>query len=339
MIQKRPFGTLPDGTNVTCYRLSRGSAYADVLDFGATLHSLVIPDRGGKPVDVVLGYDTAAEYLAGDKCFGALVGRHANRIGGGTFTLNGTVYTLPRNDGPNNLHSGPNFYHHRMYDAEISGDSLRLRLISPEGDQGFPGTLEVTFIYRFTGEKTMNIQMEAVSDRDTLVNFTGHSYFDLSGGIAPMAQLLRLDADSFCENDENTLPTGTLLSVEHTPFDFRREKPVGRDLSQPSEQLLRCGGYDHNYVLKNGGLLAPCAWLRSEETGIAMELSTDLPGLQLYSGNYTGGRGKQVTQYPDRAGVCLEPQFFPNAMAITGFPKPILRAGETYAHVIQYRFF
>ena len=225
-----------------------------------------------------------------------------------------------------------------MYQGEIRGDSLVLTLVSPHMDQGFPGTLRVTVTYTFSPDNELTIRMEARSDRDTLVNLTGHSYFDLSGGRDPMGQVLRIDSSSFCENDGNTLPTGQILPVAGGPFDFRQEKPVGRDIDVSHIQLDRCGGYDHNYVLGGLGKRMPCAWLSSPETGISMELSTDLPGLQLYSGNGTGGVGKGGKVYPPRAAVCLEPQFFPNAMAVEGFPKPVLPAGAVYDHLISYRF-
>lgn len=339
MITSHPFGTLSDGTPVTRYRLSGGKhAHVDILDYGATVQSLVVPDRCGRPTDVVLGYDDARGYETGQVYFGATIGRHANRIGGGVFTLNGVTYTLAQNNGPNHSHGGPIGFDRRLFDAEIAGDQLILRLVSPDGDQGYPGTLSLAVTFSFSRGNALTIRYEATTDRDTVVNLTNHSYFDLSGGIAPMGQLLRLDADYFTENDENTLPTGRILPVAGTAFDFTAEKPVGRDIESGEEQLRLCRGYDHNFVLKNSGQLQPFARLYSEETGISMTAATDLPGVQLYSGNYVEGRGKGGRRYNIRDGVCLETQFFPNAMAIDGFQKPILRAGETYDHTTVYQF-
>ena len=238
MITSRPFGTMPDGRPVTCYRLTGGpKAYADVLDYGGTVQAIVVPDQNGTPVDVVLGYDDLDGYRTGTCFFGATVGRHANRIGGAAFTLGGNTYTLEKNAGPNNLHGGPEGFDRRLFSGEIDGDKLKLRLTSPHMDQGFPGELRLTVTFTFSPENELTIRYEAVCDRDTVVNLTNHSYFDLSGGRNPMGQLLRLDADRFCEGDENTLPTGRLLEVEGTPFDFREEKPVGRDLHTVTPQL------------------------------------------------------------------------------------------------------
>ena len=339
MITSRPFGTMPDGRPVTCYRLTGGpKAYADILDYGGTVQALVVPDQNGAPVDVVLGYDDLDGYRSGTCFFGATVGRHANRIGGAAFTLGGNTYTLGKNSGPNNLHGGPEGFDRRLFSGEIDGDRLKLRLTSPHMDQGFPGELQLTVTFTFSPENELTIRYEAVCDRDTVVNLTNHSYFDLSGGRNPMGQLLRLDADRFCEGDENTLPTGRLLEVEGTPFDFREEKPVGRDLHTVTPQLTMCGGYDHNFVLKNGGRLRTFARLRSPETGIAMRSATDLPGVQLYSGNFVTGTGKGGRAYGANDAVCLESQFFPNALAVEGWDKPILRAGEKFDHTTVYAF-
>ena len=338
MIVSRPFGALSDGTAVTCYRLTGpGGAYADILDYGATVQALTVPDRSGQPVDVVLGYPTAADYERGTFYFGATVGRHANRIGGGTFTLGSKTYTLECNSGPNHSHGGFSAFHQRMFTATVQGDKLELRLHSPDGDQGYPGNLEVLVSYEFAQDMTLHIDFQAVSDQDTLVNLTNHCYFDLSGGQAPLGQTLWIDADQFTENDENTLPTGKVLSVADTPFDFRTPKAIGQDILQPNQQLRNCNGYDHNFVIRQGGVFHPVARLYSPVTGITMEESHDMPGLQLYSGNFIDAPNG-IRPYGFRSGIALEGQYFPNAMAIPAFQKPILRAGERYHHRISYRF-
>ena len=339
MITSRPYGTLPTGETVTCYRLPGGDgAFAEILDYGGTIRSVAVPDREGFPVEVTLGRPDLDAYRTLGGCLGATVGRHANRIGGAAFTLNGVTYPLAANNGPNHLHGGPVGFNRRLFRGEIQGDSLRLHLTSPHMDQGFPGELRLTVTFTFSEDNALTIRYQAETDRDTVVNLTNHSYFDLSGGKDPMGQLLRIDAEQFTENDENTLPTGRILPVAGTAFDFREEKPVGRDLGRDEVQLRNCGGYDHNFVLKTGGALRDFAWLSSPVTGITMTAATDLPGVQLYSANALSGPDRQGRDYARRAGVCLETQFFPNAMAVEAFEKPILRAGQRFEHVTVYRF-
>jgi aldose 1-epimerase len=222
----------------------------------------------------------------------------------------------------------------------VAGDALRLHLTSQDGDQGYPGTLQVTVTFQFSEDGTLSIHYLGTTDRDTVVNLTNHSYFDLSAGAAPLAQRLQLTARYYTENDENTLPTGVIAPVAGTPFDFTQEKSLGRDIEEDHPQLLRCRGYDHNFVLENDGTLQPFGTLWSPETGIALEASTDMPGVQLYTGNFVEEpQGKAGRHYVPRDGVCLETQFFPNAMGVRDFQKPILRAGDTYDHRTTYRFF
>lgn len=338
MIEKMPFGVCADGTPVHRYRIfGEAGAYVDVLDYGATIQSIVVPDGSGCPRDVVLGYDSLTDYEQGQVYFGATIGRHANRIGNGQFTLGGTTYQLEKNSGPNHSHGGMEGFDRRMFTAEILGDELAMKLCSPDGDQGYPGTLDLTVTFSFS-DNALKIHYLATTDRDTVVNLTNHSYFDLSGGQNPLGQRLRMAAEFFTENDENTLPTGRILPVRGTAFDFTEEKTVGRDLGNYEEQLLLCRGYDHNYVLENRGTLQAFAWLHSPETGITMTAETDMPGVQLYSGNYVEDRGKGGRNYGPRDGICLETQYFPNAMAIEAFEKPILRAGAVYDHTTVYRF-
>ena len=339
MILKMPFGTLSDGTPVTLYRLlGKGESHVDILDYGATVQAIRVPDQNGVLTDVVLGYDDVQQYETRDLYFGATVGRHANRIGGGKFTLNGITYDLEVNNGPNHLHGGTKGYHQRMFRAEIQGDTLSLSLTSPDMDQGYPGRLELTVSFRFDEENRFSIHYQAKSDKDTVINLTNHSYFDLSSGSDPMGQVLQLDADQFTENDENTLPTGTILDVGGTPFDFREGKPLGRDIDEDHTQLKNCNGYDHNFVLKGTGLRS-FARLHSPATGITMTAATDMPGVQLYSANFVEDpKGKGGKAYHPRSAVCLETQFFPNGMAIDHFQKPILRAGDRWDHVTTYTF-
>ena len=339
MISSRLFGTLSDGTAVTCYRLKgSGGAYADILDYGATVHAIVVPDRNGTLTDVALGYDTPQGYENGTCYIGCTVGRHANRMGGASFTLNGTTYSLHRNDGENNLHSGPDGYEKRFFHTEVQGNALVMTLHSPHMDQGYPGALDLTVTFTFSPDNALKIHYGAVSTEDTVVNITNHSYFDLSAGQAPMDQLLRIDADFYTESNADTLPTGVIAPVEGTPFDFRREKPIGRDIELDHIQLKNCGGFDHNFVLNTDGQLRPVATLRSPITGITMTVETDMPGLQFYSGNFLEDPFGKNGGYKPRDGVALETQFFPNGMHISHFPSPVLQKGEAWDHTTIYRF-
>ena len=321
--------------NFSLFTLENEFLRVRVSDLGATLVSLQY-----KGQERVIGYETPEDYLASNDFLGATVGRYANRIAGAAFTLDGKRYTLTANEGRNQLHGGTAglLHNKRRWEAAIEGESLRFSLLSPAGDNGFPGEIKETVRYSLSGATTLRLDFEGECDAATHFAPTNHSYFDLSGGRNPMGQLLRLDADRFCEGDENTLPTGRLLEVEGTPFDFREEKPVGRDLHTVTPQLTMCGGYDHNFVLKNGGRLRTFARLRSPETGIAMRSATDLPGVQLYSGNFVTGTGKGGRAYGANDAVCLESQFFPNALAVEGWDKPILRAGEKFDHTTVYAF-
>ena len=337
-MKTRIFDRLPDGAAVTAYRLdgSKG-AYVEILDYGAIILGIHVPDRDGILRDVTLGHDEILPYTTTEAYFGATVGRHANRIGYGKFTLNGVEYTLDVNNGPHHLHGGFSGYNFRFYQVEEVEDGIRCSLHSPEGDQGYPGNFDFSVTFRFTKDNALHILYEGVSDRDTVVNLTNHSYFDLSAGEDPQGQKLWLEAEYFTENDENNLPTGKVLPVKGTAFDFTVEKAVGQDNHAPEEQIKRCKGYDHNFVLT--GKHEWFGRLRSEATGIRMAVKTDLPGVQLYGANFTGGNvGKGGRVYKDYDAVCLETQFFPNAINTEGFEAPILKAGEKYRHETVYWF-
>ena len=338
MITASSFGKTRSGSSVTLFRLTdEKGAYIEILDYGATIRSLLVPDRDGKLVDVVLGYDRIEDYEAGTLFFGATVGRHANRIGGGRFTLNGKDYQLECNDGENHLHGGSDGWHQRLFRSEIDGDTLRLFLTSPDGDQGYPGKVELTVEYSFRGG-CLSIIYRAKTDADTVINVTNHSYFDLSGGLDPMGQHLMIDADRFTENDAATLPTGTILDVAGTPLDFRNPVAIRDALAMEHIQLDNCSGLDHNFVLNHRG--GPDAVLESPATGIRMTYRTNRPGTQLYSGNFIVGTpaGKGGKAYGKNDAICLESQFFPNAMAHAHFPSPVLKAGEEFYQTIEYAF-
>ena len=324
-VDKLPFGTLADGTQVTAFRISRGAMCAVVLDYGATLQTLIVPGKSGA-VDVVLGYESAGEYERRAGNLGATVGRYANRIGGGEFELNGRRYILARNSGPNHLHGGLRGFDRRMWSAEAGDDHVRFSRLSPDGEEGYPGNLRVAVTYTLT-ERGLLIAYDAVSDADTVISLTNHSYFNLAGGGTALAHELRINAESFTENDENCLPTGRLIPVAGTPFDFRAAKPVGRDIGADNVQLAMGHGYDHNFALSGHD----AAELYSPESGIVMQITTDMPGVQLYTANFLERiPGKHGALMEPRGAICLETQEFPDAVHHSDFPSPILRAGEQY---------
>jgi len=335
-IQTGSFGQLSDGSEVAFARLENSAgASVTVLSYGAAIQSLRVPGRGGEAVDVVLGYDSAAEYASGTFYLGATVGRVANRIGGAAFSLNGRLWTLAKNDGENHLHGGVRGFDKRMWRMSAREGEIVCSRLSPDGEEGYPGALEVTVRFRLTEDNALHIVYDADTNADTPVNLTNHSYFNLDGGGDVLQHRLRVFAERFCEGDAGCLPTGRLLEVEGTPFDFRREKAIGADIDCGDEQLRRAGGYDHNYCLSG----RRAAILRSERSGIVMTVDTDMPGMQLYSGNFlTRQRGKGGAVFDRRGAVCLETQLYPNAMACYGFPSPILRAGVHLHRETVYAF-
>ena len=334
----RPFGAISTGEEVKAYTITNDDgASCTVLDYGATIQALCVPNKDGGFTDVVLGYDTAAGYENGHGHLGGMIGRVGNRIGGARFSLNGKEYPLDKNNGEACLHGGFKSYDHYMWNAEIADDySVRFTRLSPDGEQGFPGNLEVSVTYMLTKKAAdLRIDYDAVSDMDTLFAPTNHSYFDLSGCGKAMEQVLWLNAPRYLEIKEGTLPTGQVSVVTGTPFDFTEAKPVGRDIDADDEQLRLGGGYDHNFCIID----PHAATLESAETGIRMDTITDMPGVQVYSGNFLGeqvGKGGVLTH--DRGAVCLETQLWPDGLNHWGFPSPILRKGEHAHSVTIYSF-
>lgn len=335
--EKKPFGVTKDGQQVTAYCLSEGNMSAVILDYGCIIQSLCAPDKDGRPVDVVLGYDTIAEYEEHDAYLGAAIGRVGNRIARGEFTIGGKDYKVAINNGPNHLHGGLVGFNSRVWQAEVKADALVLSRVSPDGEEGYPGSLSVSVTYRLR-DSALCIAYDAKTDADTLVNLTNHSYFNLNGGGSVLDHVLTVDADRFCENDADCLPTGTLLSVEGTPFDFRQPKAIGRDIGEDHIQLKNAGGYDHNFCL-NGEGMRRVAELYSEKTGIVMTTDTTLPGVQVYSANFLTERmGKGGAAMGLRHAICLETQGYPDAVNKPNFPPVVLKAGETYHEETVYAF-
>lgn len=337
---KKVFGTLPSGQTVCLYTITGGGLTAEISDFGAAVVKLFVPDSAGRLADVVLGFDDPNEYAASTTYFGAVVGRNANRVGGAAFTLNGKRYLLDANDnGKNNLHSGFNPYKNRLWQVvRHEENSLCLSLESPDGDQGFPGNAGIRVTYTVENPGTLRITYDAVCDKDTVFNFTNHTYFNLAGHNHPekaMNQTLSMPARFFNPADAESIPTGELRPVEGTPMDFRIPKAIGRDINADYDALNLQGGYDHNFEVFTN----PCAIVRDPESGRTMAVLTDCPGVQFYSGNFLQGEiGKDGVSYCRRGGICLETQFYPDAVNHPEWPQPITKANTLCHSETKYMF-
>ncbi len=305
------------------------------------MQRVLVPDASGRKTDVVLGYDDLRSYEQGNCFFGAFVGRYANRIKGAAFELNGKRYELEKNDGRNHLHG---VYCRRVFEAETEGDTLVFRGVSPDGEEGFPGTLRFEVRYRLTEDNALEIGYRAATDADTVLNFTNHSYFNLNGGGDILGHRLTIYADRFTEGDAEILPTGRICKVNGTPMDFRAGRRIGEDIASDWEQLRLAGGYDHNFILNGeAGKLRKMAAAKGDVSGIRMEAYTTQPAVQLYTGNYvdrdTAPFGRGGARYPRFAGFCLESQHYPCSPNFPDFPSTLLRPGEEYREETVYRFF
>jgi aldose 1-epimerase len=349
-INARSYGITPDGQEVVLYTLTNANGLkAEIINYGGIITSLMVPDRDGNLADIVLGYDSLKDYLVNPTFFGAIIGRYANRLEEGRFTLNHVDYQLSRNDGNNHLHGGQGGFHKRVWDARIltDGDDQRLELsrFSTDGEENYPGNLEVRVIYALTDDNTLDIKYYAVSDKDTIVNLTNHAYFNLGGHASGtiLNHELMIHADFYTPISKETVPTGEILSVKDTPFDFTKFRRIGEGLTQYADhpQMKNGSGYDHNFVLKvSGSEPEEIAQVYDPQSGRLMRVLTTKPGVQFYSGNFlkTAGAGKEGKVYDKWDGFCLETQYFPNGMKYPHFPSPILRAGQTYHHITQYQF-
>ena len=347
-ITKRPFGTLADGTAVSCWTMENAHGLrAELLDYGATIRSVQVPDRAGRLIDVVLGYDDLAGYAGNPSFYGATIGRFGNRIGGAAFELNGKTYTLAKNDGENSLHGGNKGLDAKVWDAKIDGEKLVLSIVSPDGEEGYPGTMHVTVTYTFSDDNALGIHYEAESDQDTIINLTNHVYFNLEGPAAETVcnHRIQILADRFTEvSSAACIPTGNLPLVEGTPFDLRQPRLIAEGLSHTDEceQLQFGHGYDHNFVVAGwDGSFRHIATLFDDKTGRRMETWTDQPGVQFYGGNAISGNtpGKLGKPYVARQGLCLETQHYPDSIHHPDFPSCVLKAGEKYDTRTEYRFF
>ncbi|MGC9497160.1 aldose epimerase family protein [Streptomyces sp. WG7] len=345
---KELFGKLADGTKVYRWSLENGGTRMKVLSYGGVVQSLEIPDRRGRHENVSLGFDNLDDYVARSPHFGALIGRYGNRIAKGRFTLDGKEYQLSVNDGENSLHGGALGFDYRVWDVEPftegSDVGLVLHYTSVDGEMGYPGTLRAKVTYTLTRRGEWRIDYEATTDKATIVNLTSHVYWNLAGEGSGTIEdhELSIAASRYTPTDAGLIPTGELAKVSGTPFDFRRAKPIGRDIRDAHPQLVTAKGFDHNWVLDKGITERPehIATLRDRASGRTLRIATDQPGLQFYSGNFLDGTltGTGGSLYRQGDALCLETQHFPDSPNQPSFPSTVLRPGETYRTTTVHSF-
>ncbi len=346
--QKQHWGTLESGETIDLYTLRNANGIeARITNFGGRLVNLKTPDRRGEFGDIVLGFDTLDGYIQKNPYFGALIGRYANRIAHGEFQLNGTRYTLARNNGENSLHGGLRGFDKVSWQARevesAQGPALELSYLSKDGEEGFPGNLQVTVRYALTDANELKIDYEATTDKDTVLNLTNHSYFDLSGSSAGdvVDSVVTIHADQFTPVNAHLIPTGELRAVDGTPFDFRKPTKISARIDQNDQQLVFGQGYDHNYVLNRSGIApALAAVAHDTRSGRVLEVLTTQPGMQFYTGNHLDGsvKGKGGIAYRYRSGMCFETQHFPDSPNQPQFPSTELTPGEHYRATTVFRF-
>jgi aldose 1-epimerase len=345
-ITRQSFGKTKEGTPVSLFTMhnARG-AEVKISNYGGIVTSFKVPDREGRMGDVVLGYDNLDDYIKNSPFFGCLVGRYGNRIAKGKFTLNGTEYTLATNNGPNALHGGVKGFDKVVWDARIiadrNGPALELHYLSKDGEEGYPGNLSVTAVYTLTDENGLRLDYTATTDKDTVVNLTQHSYFNLLGRGDILKHEVMIAADRFTPVDSTLIPTGELRPVVGTPFDFRKSTAIGARIDQNDEQLKFGNGYDHNWVIsKQRGILGVMARVHEPTSGRVLEVLSTEPGLQFYTGNFLDGtiKGKEGKVYHFRDAFCMEPQHYPDSPNQPNFPSAVLKPGDVYKNTIIYRF-
>lgn len=347
-IQKQPFGTMPDGTDVSLYTLTNTNGMqVKITNYGGTITSILVPDKQGDISDVVLGFDNLDSYIKDSPFFGCIIGRYGNRLANGQFTLDGKTYTLAVNNGPNHLHGGKKGFDKRVWDAvehpSDDGGVLELHYKSPDGEEGYPGNLEVIVSYTLTAENEIKIRYRASTDKKTPINLTNHTYFNLkdAGKSDILNHVVQLHADTFTPVNENMIPTGEVQSVKGTPMDFLEPKPIGQDIDQDYAQLQYGGGYDHNYVINGkAGDLRLVARVTEPESGRVLETFSEEPGVQFYTGNNLDGTvtGKEGNVYKMRHGFCLETQHYPDSPNQPNFPSTILLPHDQYDTMTVYKF-
>ena len=347
-IARKAWGKAADGAAVDLYTLTNASgASVQIATLGGTVVAVTVPDRAGKPGNVVLGFDSLEGYLQPHPFFGVLVGRYGNRIGNATFTLDGKPYTLAKNNGEHSLHGGRKGFDKYVWKARevpsTAGLAIELTHVSPDGDEGFPGRLAATVVYTWTDANALRIDYTATTDKPTVVNLTNHTYFNLSAGASDtiLDHRLQLSADRFTPVDKGLIPTGELRPVAGTPFDFTKPRRIGDAIDAGDEQIRFGGGYDHNFVFSSAaGTMRPVGRVLDPSSGRTIELTTTEPGVQFYTGNFLDGSivGRGGEKYIKRSGFCLETQHFPDSPNKPKFPSVVLRPGETYKTSTQYAF-
>jgi aldose 1-epimerase len=345
-VKREPFGKMPDGAAVELFTL-RNAAGMEVrtISYGGIITSLRVPDRSGRFDDVVLGFDRLDDYLKDHPFFGAIIGRYGNRIAKGRFTLDGTTYPLATNNGPNHLHGGNKGFDKVLWKgAPVDGkNAVTFTRTSPDGEEGYPGNLQVQVTYTLTDKNELIVDYRATTDKPTVVNLTQHSYFNLAGQASGdiLGHQLMLNADRYTPVDATLIPTGELAPVEGTPFDFRKPTAIGARINGPHPQLKNGQGYDHNWVLnRSGSGLHLAARVIEPKTGRTLEIRTTEPGIQFYSGNFLDGTltGKGGARYNHRTGFCLETQHFPDSPNQPKFPSTTLRQGQEYRTTTVFTF-
>lgn len=345
IIKREAFQKALDGKQIDLYTLTNVNGLeVKITNYGGKIVSLNVPDRNGKLGDIVLGYKSIDEYLTGNQSFGAVIGRYANRIAKGKFDLNGVTYALAQNNGENHLHGGIKGFRSVVWDVnQIDDKTLELKYLSKDGEEGYPGNLDVQIVYFLTDENEFRIEYFATTDQPTVINLTSHSFFNLKseGQGDILNHELMIDADYFTPVDEAMIPTGVIKSVKDTPLDFTQPEKIAARINNDCKQLKFGNGYDHNFVLnKTDAELSLAAQVYEAETGRIMEIYTTEPGIQFYSGNFLSGKdvGKTGTAYHFRSAFCLEPQHFPDSPNQPNFPSTILNPGEEYKSVTVYKF-
>jgi aldose 1-epimerase len=342
-VTTQPFGKLEDGTPVDIYTLKDATIQVRIMTYGGIVQSLEVPDRKGKVADVVLGFDSIEKYVANPgPYFGALIGRYANRIAHGEFELDGHTYTLPKNDGDNTLHGGTRGFDKVLWKAKVIPDGIELTHVSQDGDQGFPGTLTAVVKYTLIGNN-LHIDYSATTNKNTVVNLTNHSYFNLSGqgNGTILHEELKINASRFTPVNANLIPTGNLEPVAETPFDFRKLTEIGSRINEANEQLHNSKGYDDNWVLdKPAGQFGEAAEVYDPISGRVLTIWTTQPGLQVYTGNFLDGSitGKNGEVYVHRGAIALETQHFPDSPNHPGYPTTELKPIQRYHQVTEIRF-
>ncbi|WP_183560783.1 aldose epimerase family protein [Mucilaginibacter sp. SP1R1] len=345
-INEKNFEGTVDGKAVKLYTLKNSKgALVDITNFGGRIVSLQVPDKKGTLTDVVLGHDSLKGYQQPkENYFGAIIGRYGNRIAKGKFTLEGKSYQLDVNDGVNTLHGGLKGFYKQVFDAtQVNGQTLSLTYVSKDGEGGYPGNLSVKVVYTLTDDNALKIEYTATTDKTTIINLTNHAYFNLNGeGNSTITNnLLKINADAITPVDTTLIPTGKLQPVKNTPFDFTTAKAIGQNINDKDDQLKNGKGYDHNFALNKHDASVPVATLSSPETGIVMDVYTEEPGLQFYSGNFLTGDthdGKGGKAYGYRSALCLETQHFPDAPNHPAFASTVLKPGVTYHTTTTYKF-